>query len=122
MGRKKAMTVHSMRRLDRWLGVPACLLLTMVRRVSEPFRSRPEGPPRRIVFVKLAEQGSTVLAHQALCQAVAKVGRTNVFFLAFEENRCIVDVMGLIPRRMSSLSGRPVCPRPSGANSVPSDA
>jgi len=92
-----AMTVHSMRRLDRWLGIPACLLLTMARRVAEPFRARPDGPPRRIVFVKLAEQGSTVLAHQAFRQAVARVGRTNVFFLAFEENRFIVDVMGLIP-------------------------
>jgi ADP-heptose:LPS heptosyltransferase len=91
------MTVHSMRRLDRWLGVPACLLLTAIRRVTEPFRARPAGPPRRIVFVKLAEQGSTVLAHQAICQAVARVGRTNVFFLAFEENRFIVDVMGQIP-------------------------
>jgi ADP-heptose:LPS heptosyltransferase len=38
-----------------------------------------------------------VLAHQAICQAVARVGRTNVFFLAFEENRFIVDVMGVIP-------------------------
>ncbi len=92
-----AMTVHSMRRLDRWLGVPACLALTMVRRVAEPFRARPAGPPRRIVFVKLAEQGSTVLAYQAFRQAVARVGRANVYFLAFAENRFIVDAMGLIP-------------------------
>jgi ADP-heptose:LPS heptosyltransferase len=56
------------------------------------------GPVRSILFLKLAEQGSTVLAHEAVRQAVARVGRENVHFLVFEENRFIVDVIGLVPR------------------------
>jgi len=50
-----------------------------------------------MLFLKLAEQGSTVLAHEAIRTAVAHVGRENVYFLVFEENRFIVDLLGLIP-------------------------
>jgi ADP-heptose:LPS heptosyltransferase len=89
------MQVSTLRAVDRWLGVPACVLLTLHRRV---FRRRAAGQPaRRILFVKLAEQGSTVLAADALAAAVDRVGRGNVFFLAFEENRFVLDAMDVIP-------------------------
>lgn len=91
------MRVSTMRQVDRWLGVPACLLLTAVRKVfgSRPSTSVPA--PSRIVFVKLAEQGSTVLASRAIRRAVRLVGAANVYFLVFEENRKILDAMTLIP-------------------------
>jgi ADP-heptose:LPS heptosyltransferase len=91
------MNVAKMRRLDRWLGVPACFLLTLVRKV---FGGRPPEhgfAPRRILFVKLAEQGSTVLAKAALDRAIERVGRENVFFLLFAENRPILNLMGVVP-------------------------
>lgn len=49
------------------------------------------------MFVKLVEQGSTVLACSAIRRAIDLVGRDNVYFLVFEENRFILDVMGLLP-------------------------
>lgn len=90
------ISVARMRLADRWLGIPACAVLTALRSIVEP---RTTGPahPRRIVFVKLAEQGSTVLASGAIRRAIEIVGRDNVFFLAFEENRHILDAMALIP-------------------------
>ena len=90
------MKVATMRRLDRWLGVPVCFVLTLWRRL---FGRRPgrQTNPQRIVFVKLAEQGSTVLAQGALQAAVDRVGRNNVYFLLFAENRPILDLLGLIP-------------------------
>ena len=84
--------------IDRFAGIPICFCLTMARRLGGLFTG--DGalpPPRSILFLKLAEQGSTVLAHEALRRAVARVGRENVYFLAFEENRFVVDVLGLIP-------------------------
>lgn len=81
--------------IDRRVGAPFCLLLTLARRLL-PERP-PAGPPRSILFVKLAEQGSTVLAHEAVRLAVERVGRERVHFLVFEENRFIVDVLGLVP-------------------------
>jgi ADP-heptose:LPS heptosyltransferase len=73
-------------------------LLTGFRRLSDFFSNRGgSDAPARILFLKLAEQGSTVLAYDAIQTAVSMVGREHVFFLAFEENRFVVDVLGLIP-------------------------
>jgi ADP-heptose:LPS heptosyltransferase len=91
------MNVARMRLLDRWLGVPVCFLLTLWRKVFGgrcPDRSL---SPKRILFVKMAEQGSTVLAQGALHAAIRRVGRDNVYFLLFAENRPILDLLDLIP-------------------------
>jgi ADP-heptose:LPS heptosyltransferase len=47
--------------------------------------------------VKLAEQGSTVLVYPALRRAVEIVGRNNVYFLVFEDNRFILDALDVVP-------------------------
>ena len=92
--------------LDRRVGVPVCMALTGLRRVGSLvgrlFRKAPPGgsrppSPGSILFIKLAEQGSTVLARPALAAAVERVGAPNVHILVFEENRFIVDLLGLIP-------------------------
>ena len=93
------INASTMRQADRWLGVPVCLTLTAVRRLFDYFDdpSASREPPRRILFVKLVEQGSSVLACAAVHRAIEMVGRENVYFLVFEENRFILDVMELIP-------------------------
>lgn len=92
------MNINTMRRLDRWLGVPACWALTQWRRLGSLVRSESmPAAPRRIAIIKLAEQGATVLAGPALRRAIESVGANNVFFVVFEENRPILDLMGLIP-------------------------
>jgi ADP-heptose:LPS heptosyltransferase len=57
------------------------------------------GPVRNLLFVKLAEQGSTVLAYGAILRAIHKIGRENVYFLVFQENRFIVDALDVIPEQ-----------------------
>jgi len=90
---------HTLQWIDRRVGVPLCALLTLWRRARDLLGGpRAGGPVSSILFVKLAEQGSTVLAHEAISRAVARVGRGNVHFLVFEENRFILDATGLIPR------------------------
>lgn len=93
------MNVARMRFIDKWLGMPVCFVLTLWRRLTGVFGRTPgvDYRPRRILFVKLAEQGSTVLAQGALQSAVRRVGRENVFFLLFAENRPILDLLDLIP-------------------------
>ncbi len=82
-------------RFDRWVCVPLCFAVTCVRALLP--RSKPVGPVRSILFIKLAEQGSTVLAHRGLQEAVRRVGRENVFVVVFDENRFILDALGVIP-------------------------
>jgi hypothetical protein len=88
----------TMRQVDRWLGVPVCFALTALRRLLNCFgHETSQEPLRRILFVKLVEQGSNVLACSAIRRATGLVGRENVYFLVFEENRFILDAMELIP-------------------------
>jgi len=88
----------TMRQVDRWLGVPVCLVLTATRRLLNCLGyEASQEPLRRILFVKLVEQGSNVLACSAIRRATELVGRENVYFLVFEENRFILEAMELIP-------------------------
>jgi ADP-heptose:LPS heptosyltransferase len=79
------------------VGVPLCFLLTIVRFLFG--RSAPDCSrlPYSILFVKLAEQGSTVLAYPALRRAVEIAGRNNVYCVVLEDNRFILDTLGIIP-------------------------
>ncbi len=67
----------------------------LLRRLG--LREREDAPIRKILFIKLVEQGATVLAYDALCCAIEKVGRENVYFCVFEENREILDILDLLP-------------------------
>lgn len=85
--------------VDRWVGIPLCSLLTGFNRMAKLIGlSQPQtGRPGKILFVKFAEQGSTVLAQGAIRKAIEIVGRENVYFVVFQENRFILDVLGLVP-------------------------
>jgi len=89
--------ILTLQRTDRWVGGPLCAILTLLRKICES-AGRP-GPRqfRRILFVKFAEQGSTVLAYPAILRAIEMVGRENVYFVVFEDNRFILDAMNVIP-------------------------
>ena len=89
------MNASAIRFADRWLGIPACALLTLWRRLFD--RRQPDGPVRRILVLKLVEQGATVLAYPALRTAVERVGAENLFFMVLEENRPILDMLGIVP-------------------------
>jgi ADP-heptose:LPS heptosyltransferase len=89
------MNASSIRFADRWLGVPACAVLTLWRRLFD--RRSSTGPVRKILFLKLVEQGATVLAYPALEAAARKVGRENVYFMVLAENRPILDLLGSVP-------------------------
>lgn len=89
------MSTSGLRRFDRWVGVPAAGLLTLVRR--RPDRDAVLRPDDGIVLVKLAEQGATVLAVPAIRRAVELVGRERVHAVVFSSNRPVLDELDLVP-------------------------
>jgi len=91
------LRVSVLQRADRVVFAPICFALTVFRRITGGRDATAPPDPKSILFVKLAEQGSTVLAAGAIRRAIDRVGRDNVYFLVFEENRFILDVMGLVP-------------------------
>jgi ADP-heptose:LPS heptosyltransferase len=85
--------------IDRWIGMLVCGVLSLVRvLVGDRHSESVTRKPTKILFVKFAEQGSTVLAYHAITRAVGMVGRENIYFLVFQENRFILDVMNIVPK------------------------
>ena len=84
-----------LQRLDGILGPPLCVILSAFRFLNAPIPS--DQLPRSIAFIKLGEQGSTVLAIPAIEEAITRVGHENTYFVVFSENRKILDVLGMIP-------------------------
>jgi ADP-heptose:LPS heptosyltransferase len=91
--------IRTLQRTDRWVGVPLCAILTILRRIFGSAGRPGSRQVERILFVKFAEQGSTVLAYPAIRRAIELVGRENVYFVVFEDNRFILDAMEIIPER-----------------------
>jgi len=84
------------RRLDRWLGVPACAALTALRRACRSVRrARPPAPhaPRRVLFVQLAESGSMVLADPAIRVLAA---RAEIYCVTFARNLGSLAITGTV--------------------------
>ena len=92
------MKADTLRALDAKLGSALCGLLTAHRALFErPGSDGDEGARRGILFVKLVEQGATVLAYEALVRACERWGREHVHFLVFAENRPILDLLDVVP-------------------------
>jgi len=93
------MRAATMRRIDYWAGRPLCLLLTCARRLADAagIGAIPEAAPRKILFIKLEEQGALVVASGAAQRAWELVGRENVYFCIFADNRAILDALDLVP-------------------------
>src|SRR3982751_6939862 len=89
--------ISTLQRTDRWIGAPLCAVLTFFRKIFDSTAGLGSRQAERILFVKFAEQGSTVLAYPAILRAVEMVGRENVYFVVFEDNRFILDAMEIIP-------------------------
>ena len=93
------MSPDRMRQIDRWIGVPVCWALTVARRVRAALGGRraiPPDPPRNVLFVELAEMGTTVLAYPALQRLKERNPDAQVFFLIFKhiaESILALDVM-----------------------------
>jgi ADP-heptose:LPS heptosyltransferase len=83
-----------MRWVDRWVGIPACFLLTIVRRVSALFSSRALPAPQNVLFIELAEMGSLVLAQPAVAQLRRTYPAARPHFLVFKGLKDSVVLLG----------------------------
>lgn len=91
------MNPKTIKQIDKYIGQPICLVLTLFRLVIKIFFASKNDKPSRIIFIKLIEQGATVLAYSAIKRAIDMVGRENVYFCVFEDNRPILDILNIIP-------------------------
>ena len=88
-----------LRSIDYWIGVPICFVLTLWSRLVGTNTLRREGDsgPKNVLFIELAEMGSTIIA----CPAVRRLRQahpgTKIFFLVFKHIDESVKILDLIP-------------------------
>ncbi len=86
------MRVDTMRRIDRYAGVPLCFLLTLL---MAPFRSPWPVPVRRALFIELSEMGSAVLADPAMRKL--RAAGAELYFVIFAQNAASLRLLATVP-------------------------
>lgn len=89
------MNVDRMRAIDKWLGIPLTLILTISLRCIHLFKQCAACTPRKILFIELSEMGSTILADPAM-RKLKNIEGTELFFVIFKKNRGSLDLIGTI--------------------------
>jgi len=95
------MNPDTVRIIDKYIGQFLCFIMTIHRYFFELFSLRKHNTSniQKTLFIKLVEQGATVLAYTGIQEAIERYGRENVFFCVFKENKPILDVMDIISNR-----------------------
>jgi len=94
------MDVTLMKMIDRWAGVPVCLVLSFFFRVKQILRMEKHGPIQacpRILFIELSEMGSMVLARPSFEKIRELFPGAKLHFLTFDQNRECIDILNIIP-------------------------
>jgi len=91
------MNIRNMRRIDYWIGVPLCFLLSLWEFFFRKIFSFRERQPRKILFVELSEMGSAILSYSTLYQARKQFQDAEPFFLIFESNVGSLELLNLFP-------------------------
>jgi ADP-heptose:LPS heptosyltransferase len=79
------MRVQTMRKIDYFVGIPLCFLVSIIQRVLNLFQGVQHIYPKKVLFIELSEMGSTILADPAM-QKLKKATGAELYFLIFE--RC----------------------------------
>lgn len=96
------MKPDTMRKIDAFFGPPICFALTMRRKLLEFIMPRKKGcleSVKRILFVKPAEMGSTILMYSMLKRARELWPDVEFHFLVFSENVAAVEMLNMVPRQ-----------------------
>lgn len=91
------MKVNSMRKIDFYLGIPLCWLITTPVKIISFFKKSNPKPPKKILFIELSEMGSTIIADPAMRKA-QKQFNAQLFFLIFKKNKISLNILNTIPK------------------------
>ena len=89
------MDINSQRKIDRFVGVPVCALLSLLDRLrwKRPLTASPE----RILVLLLSEMGSLVLARPMFSYLKRRYPHASIHVMVFAKNREVLDLLGFVP-------------------------
>jgi ADP-heptose:LPS heptosyltransferase len=93
------------RRLDYWVGVPLCFILTVATKIAAGLSAligrrdaARTAAPRNVLLIELAEMGTVVLAWPAISRLLAQHPDARLHFVLFKQIEDSVTVLDIIPR------------------------
>ena len=89
------MKVDTMRRIDHWVGIPACLVMNLLYWFVGLFTKKKTTEPKNALFLELSEMGSAVIADPAM-RKLAGEG-VNLHFAIFSKNAISLRLLETIP-------------------------
>lgn len=95
------MSVKFARSVDRYVGIPICLFLTLLYKIQKVFDFSKKGhtaEPKKILFIQLSEMGSMVLGVPAIKAAKKLFPHADIFFLTFEEMQNSIRALKVVPQ------------------------
>ena len=92
------MNVDAMRKIDRWVGVPLCFLMSIIIWISTTIRFIRKKKPdlSKVLFIELSEMGSAIIVDPAM-RKLQKEGNSELFFAIFEENYKSLEILQTVP-------------------------
>ncbi|MDH3974478.1 MAG: glycosyltransferase family 9 protein [Deltaproteobacteria bacterium] len=91
------MKVDTMRNIDYYVGVPLCLIGTIIIKLINFFRGKEEREPKNVLLIELSEMGSAILVDPAM-EKIKKDLKANLFFVIFKKNKPSLDLLGTVPQ------------------------
>jgi ADP-heptose:LPS heptosyltransferase len=88
------MRLSTMRRVDYFVGIPLCFVLTLLVRAIGVLRP-PDGTPRKILFIELSEMGSTIIASSMIRRVQERYSQAEHCFCIFRKNAASLRLLGL---------------------------
>ena len=90
------MHIDTMRRIDRWAGIPLTFLLTRLITLRDRVRRPATRAPRNVLCIELSEMGATILAEPAMRKLRDRLG-CELHFVIFAKNRPSLDILASVP-------------------------
>jgi ADP-heptose:LPS heptosyltransferase len=92
------MNVDSMRKIDKWAGVPLTFLcsIPVLLRDLLAFRRKSKPDVRNSLFIELSEMGSAILVDPAM-RKLRNSGKANLFFAIFKDNYKSLELLKTVP-------------------------
>jgi len=90
-----------MRKIDYYVGIPLCFFITLLYRLQRllGFKNpRYHENPTHVLFIELAEMGSTILAYPAMQAIKTRYPGAHLYFVMFKHIKESIELYDLIPR------------------------
>ncbi len=92
------MKVSTMRTIDKWVGIPACFIMSPFCWLTDRLRvvKRKNPNTSKTLFIELSEMGSALLVDPAM-RKLQQQGKAELFFAIFKKNYPSLQILQTVP-------------------------